>query len=50
MNASNDLADTSFDTSLFPQLSNIFTGLADNDTGVLCADKGAQSKRIVVSR
>lgn len=39
MNASNDFADTGFDTGLLSHISDIFSSFSDNDAGVFCADK-----------
>ena len=41
MNASNDFADTGFDTCLLSHISDIFSSLSDDDAGVFCADKRA---------
>lgn len=44
MDTGNNFADASFDTSLVTQVSDIFTGLANDDTRFLGRDDGAQSQ------
>jgi hypothetical protein len=47
MDTGDDFADTSFDAGLLPQVSNIFSGLANDDACVFCADEGTKCQSVV---
>ncbi len=41
-----DLADTSFDTSLFTEVGDIFTAFSYNDACILCAHESAKGEDV----
>jgi hypothetical protein len=47
MHARDDFADPSLDTGLLPQLSDVFSGLANDNACILCADECTKGQGIV---
>ena len=46
MNAGDDLADASLDAGLFPEFCDVFSGLANDDTGILGAHESAEGQGV----
>lgn len=50
MNARNDFADAGLDAGLFPEFSDVFAGLADDNPSILGANKCSEGQSILPIR